>query len=164
MGELDRRNFLKKAVTGTASVGLLGFTLDSKASALPTNIHSGKKGELIFRTLGRTGIKIPIVSMGVMNSDVPELLKESYKLGIRHFDTAWNYQGGNNEKMIGNVLKELNVNRGDIIIGTKIFLNESANNPVSGKSAKELFLLRFDESLKRLHFVLPFSKEHRNGN
>ena len=56
---------------------------------------------MICRTLGRTGIRLPIVSMGVMNSNNPNLLKVGWQSGIRHFDTAWIYQAGNNEKMVG---------------------------------------------------------------
>jgi Aldo/keto reductase family len=45
-------------------------------------------GALLERTLGRTGLKLPIISMGVMNADVPGILRRSYELGIRHFYIA----------------------------------------------------------------------------
>ena len=42
-----------------------------------------------------------------MNSNNPNLLKVGWQSGIRHFDTAWIYQAGNNEKMVGQCIKEL---------------------------------------------------------
>jgi aryl-alcohol dehydrogenase-like predicted oxidoreductase len=40
-------------------------------------------------------------------------------LGIRHFDTARGYQNGNNERMVGEQIKELGV-RDEVTIATKI--------------------------------------------
>ena len=39
--------------------------------------------------------------MGVMNASAPALVEQSYELGVRHFDTAWFYQRGMNESMVG---------------------------------------------------------------
>ena len=80
--EWNRREFIVKPIlwagaarmlTGT---NLLAETADTASSAL------------LHRTLGRTGLTLPIVRMGVMNADVPGILRRSYELGIRHFDTA----------------------------------------------------------------------------
>lgn len=102
-----------------------------------------------YRVLGKTGIKIPIVSMGVMNANNPNLLKGAWDNGIRHFDTAWYYQNGNNEKMVGSVLRELNVKREDVTIATKV--GHYGPALPNGKERKALFLKRFDESLSRLN-------------
>ncbi|TFG80403.1 MAG: hypothetical protein E4H23_02755, partial [Chrysiogenales bacterium] len=96
-----RREFLIKSVGGAAAAGLLG------KSGLKLNAQETKKTQPLIRTLGRTGIKIPVVSMGVMNADNPALVKRSFEMGIRHFDTAWGYQKGRNEEMVGSVLTEL---------------------------------------------------------
>jgi len=40
-------------------------------------------------------------------------------MGVRHFDTAWGYQRGKNEEMLGSVLKELNA-REQAVIATKV--------------------------------------------
>jgi predicted aldo/keto reductase-like oxidoreductase len=73
----------------------------------------------IYRTLGKTGIRLPIVSMGVMNADVPGLVRRSFEIGIRHFDTAAVYQQGRNEQMVGSVIKEMGV-RDQVTISTKV--------------------------------------------
>jgi predicted aldo/keto reductase-like oxidoreductase len=147
MNNSSRRKFLKNA-TGLVATGLVAN------SALGSSIKPIKpvdeKKEMIFRTLGRTGIKIPIVSMGVMNSSNPNLLKVGWQSGIRHFDTAWVYQAGNNEKMVGAVLKELNVSRKEVIITTKIKIDQNLWQPELGENRKKQFLTRFAQSLERL--------------
>jgi uncharacterized protein len=150
MNKFNRRNFLRTAATGAATAGLLNLSLDSKASRKTEEKKKTNGSEIIYRTLGRTGLKVPVLSMGVMNADVPELLKESYKLGIRHYDTAWIYQQGNNEKMIGTAFKEINAKREDYIIATKIVINSHTEDKGINPSSKELILKRIEESLSRL--------------
>ncbi len=147
MQQSDRRKFIKNT-TGLIVTGIIGKPLLSNANQL--RFEQQSKNELIFRTLGRTGIKIPVVSMGVMNANNPNLIKAAYNAGIRHFDTAWVYQGGNNEKMIGNVLQELSVNRQEVIIATKVLLDRNSQQSGDGNERKRSFLDRFSESLQRL--------------
>lgn len=143
----SRRKFLKNA-TGLVATGLVAQT------ALGNTIRQVKpeqeKKEMIFRTLGRTGISLPIVSMGVMNSNNPNLLKVGWQSGIRHFDTAWVYQAGNNEKMVGAVLKELQVDRKEVIITTKIKIDQNLWQEGLEENRKKQLLARFAQSLERL--------------
>lgn len=146
---MNRRNFFTKAALGAGSALILGSSLKSRAEDAPKK-DMKPAGAVITRTLGRTGIQVPIVSMGVMNADNPELLRQSYLTGIRHFDTAWYYQRGNNEKMVGAVLKEVCPKRENVVVSTKIYLNENPKNVPTGQAAKDTFLKRFDQSLSRL--------------
>ena len=139
----SRRKFLRNA-TGLIATGLVANVAIVKAQTLE------KTGTPIYRTLGRTGIKLPIVSMGVMNSSNPNLLKVAWKQGMRHFDTAWIYQAGNNEKMVGLVIKELKIDRKDVVITTKIVIDQSLKKPELGAERKKQFLSRFAQSLERL--------------
>jgi aryl-alcohol dehydrogenase-like predicted oxidoreductase len=59
-----------------------------------------------MRTLGKTGIQVPILSMGVMRADNPNVVRAAYNAGITHFDTAHGYQNGRNEEMLGNFFKD----------------------------------------------------------
>lgn len=145
--ENSRRKFLKNA-TGLIATGLV--TNAALGSTLPIPGTIKGKNEMIFRTLGRTGVKLPIVSMGVMNSSNPNLLKVAWNSGMRHFDTAWEYQSGNNEKMVGKVIKELNINRKDVIITTKIPIDPSLYKPHLEAERKKQFMTRFGQSLQRL--------------
>jgi len=56
----------------------------------------------------------------VMNANNPEVVRASYETGVRLFDTAAYYQGGKNERMVGDVIKELGA-RDDVTIATKVY-------------------------------------------
>jgi uncharacterized protein len=149
----SRREFLTKSVIGLSSIGLAGFSdkLNLFAQNKPKKEKEKEKNKkIIYRTLGKTGIKIPIVSMGVMNADLPELVKKSYDLGIRHFDTAAGYQGGKNEEMVGNMIKEMGV-RSKVTIATKINIK---NRDLEPEAIKKEFLETFEGSLKRSQEIL----------
>ncbi len=111
-GEWNRREFIVKPLVWAGAAGVLGKTETLFART------ADPAGPLLQRTLGKTGITLPIVSMGVMNADVPGLIRRSYELGIRHFDTAAVYQEGRNEEMVGRMIKEMGV-RDHVIISTK---------------------------------------------
>jgi len=141
--KVNRREFLYKSAAGMASLGVFNIT---KNKFFPG--HQETKGNIIYRTLGKTKIKVPIVSMGVMNSNSPELIKKSYEIGVRHFDTAANYQRGQNEKVVGQAIKDLGV-RKDVIIGTKVYIPHNLRN-MSAQEAKTAYLKIAHESLERL--------------
>jgi hypothetical protein len=84
--------------------------------------------------------------MGVMNADIPGLIRRSYELGIRHFDTAAVYQNGRNEEMVGAVIKEMGI-RDKVIISTKQGTRASFQNTAE---FKKRFIDSTDASLKRL--------------
>lgn len=141
-GNWSRREFIVKPIlwAGTASVLaradllLAGPALDTSASPI------------LQRTLGKTGLTLPVVSMGVMNADVPGLLRRAYELGIRHFDTAAVYQNGRNEEMVGQVIKEMGV-RDKVVISTK---RPSRNRPPNAAEARKQFVEGVEDSLRRL--------------
>jgi predicted aldo/keto reductase-like oxidoreductase len=144
----SRREFLSKGITGITVAGLLG-TLTGNVFSYPLqDKKSEAKKEIIYRILGKTGLKIPIVSMGVMNASLPELVKRSYEKGIRYFDTSAYYQRGKNEEMIGDVIKQLNA-RKEVIIATKVYIPHELRS-MSPEHAKAYYLKTAEESLKRL--------------
>jgi len=136
-GEWNRRDFIVKPILWAGAAGVLGRT-NLLADTTPA------AGPLLERTLGKTGLKLPIVSMGVMNADVPGILHRAYELGIRHFDTAAVYQNGRNEEMVGNVVKEMGI-RDKVIIATKQVIRGSIQ-----PDAKKRFIEGVEASLRRL--------------
>ncbi len=138
----NRRKFLKASVV-TATGALAGSYAISEAGNLSKEIQ---EGEIIYRTLGKTGIRLPIVSMGVMRSDNPNLVKAALKTGIVHLDTAHVYQGGRNEEMLGKLLKDYP--RDSFIISTKI--KGEGMNELSDDEAKQKVIEKFDISMQRL--------------
>jgi uncharacterized protein len=146
---MNRRKFLGNSTKQLVMLNLMGLTTNSLLANKPYQGKSKEETKIQYRVLGKTGIKIPIVSMGVMNANNPNLIKGAWDSGIRHFDTAWVYQNGNNEKMVGSVLRELKVKRDEVTIATKVGL---FGPPISkGKERKDVFLQRFEESLARLN-------------
>lgn len=97
----NRRKFLKTSLLTAAGAGLASKSFSNHSVS---SFKEEKK--IIYRTLGKTGIKIPIISMGTGNTNNPSLIKEAYKQGIKLFATSEYYQNGNNEKMLGEVFKD----------------------------------------------------------
>jgi len=85
------------------------------ASALP-GLDAPKTPPVAFRTLGRTGLKVSAVGMGCMITSDPSVIQRAADLGINYFDTARDYQSGNNERMVGAALKG---RRDKVLIVTK---------------------------------------------
>ncbi|MFB3906260.1 MAG: aldo/keto reductase [Acidobacteriota bacterium] len=146
MGEKhDRREFLAKPVQWATAAGLLS----AAAPSLLGQSSAPRDGaKILTRTLGKTGITLPIVNMGVMNADVPGLIRRAYELGMRHYDTAAYYQGGRNEEMVGTMIKEMGV-RDKVVIATKVFLRGQGVS-AHDTQARDVFRQVFEGSLKRL--------------
>jgi len=143
MAFLYRRKFLY----GAGAIVLMPVALcgcdpqaDSTAATQSTAI--------IKRKLGKTDIELPIVGMGVMNADNPAVIQESYKTGVRLFDTADAYQNGRNEAMLGRVFENLNV-RKHVIIQTKSHPALLMRQSTAAERTRSL-LEKLDESLARL--------------
>lgn len=113
--KITRRGFISSSITGLAATGFMGFV---PGAVFAQETEEKQKRDIIYRTLGRTGLRMPIVGMGVMNADNPEIVLAAFEQGIRHFDTAARYQYGRNEQMVGDVIKRLGV-RDKVVICTK---------------------------------------------
>jgi predicted aldo/keto reductase-like oxidoreductase len=142
MNNINRRGFLKTGITGAAGIVALSPALIAAES-------SSQQNEVIYRTLGKTGMKIPVISFGVMRADNPSLCKAAYEKGIKLFDTANGYQNGNNETMLGNILKEYP--RESFYLATKVSADgvDKEGKPTD-KTTEEAFLEKFNTSLSRL--------------
>lgn len=146
---MKRRSFLQKGVTGLAGIGALGA---AGAGRRLLGMPEGAPGEqkFITRKLGKTGIVLPVVSLGVMNSNNPDLVRAALDGGIIHLDTANGYQRGTNESMIGKVLQGRP--RDSYVISTKVpgIPRDRNTGLFSPETKADTFLAMFDTSLKRL--------------
>jgi len=142
IGSWNRREIITKPLAWIAASRLIsGFDslFAQTASAAPA-------APVITRTLGNTGLRMPIVSMGVMNASIPGVVRRAYEVGMRHFDTAAGYQQGRNEEMLGKVIKELGV-RNNVVISTKAFIpSPIRRTPGSANEIRKIF----EGSLSRL--------------
>ena len=98
------------------SNALLGLVGSRLWSGLPS-ANAEKKSILEYRTLGKTGLKVTAVSMGVMNCSDPAVLLRAFDLGINFYDTADCYMHGRNEEMVG---KAFEGKREKVFIQTKV--------------------------------------------
>jgi predicted aldo/keto reductase-like oxidoreductase len=115
--KMGRRNFLKGA--STAAVGLASTSFWNLGHSFA---DSRKADTLQYRTLGRTGLKVTTVSMGVMNCSDPSVLMRALDLGINFYDTAHSYMGGRNEEMVGSAFSG---KRDKVLIQTKFQFSAS---------------------------------------
>ncbi len=105
MGEQDtrngmkRRDFLKLGVV-TATSAAAGLSLGKVLGAATTPSVTP-----VYRTLGRTGLKVTTVSFGAMLTPEHEVMETAFDLGINYVDTARRYMGGRNEEIVGRALK-----------------------------------------------------------
>ncbi|HEO71357.1 MAG TPA: hypothetical protein ENN80_08840 [Candidatus Hydrogenedentes bacterium] len=89
---MDRRTFLR--------VGSMG-AIAAAAGAGAQETH----GEIQYRTLGRTGLKVSVVSMGAMRTFEAAIMQAAFDRGVNYIDTARCYKNGLNEQVVGAALK-----------------------------------------------------------
>ena len=126
--KISRSQFL------AASAGVLFGAGTVEASGQGT---SG--GAVERRILGKTGIAVSVITLGAGDTTDPDIVRLGLDRGVNAIDTARRYQNGQNEEMIGRVLKGI---RKDIVLSSKLRPYNSDN-----RKAKEQSL---DESLRAL--------------
>jgi len=140
---MKRRTFFRSGLAGAAGITLLG----NRAIA-----GTGKAGdgEIVYRTLGKTGLRLPVVSFGVMRSDNSSLVRAAYDGGMKLFDTAHGYMNGRNEEMLGGFFST--VPRDSFVVATKVKPSgvDSRTGLPSKDTTTESFLSMFNLSLSRL--------------
>ena len=140
----SRREFLKKGMTGITGAALLPSFCKGNVT-----VNESKK-KIIYRTLGRTGIKVPVISLGGSGSGITRAALDA---GVIHLETANRYSAGKHEAMLGEILKGRP--RESFIVATKIipYLDNSTGLPsekISSSELKKDFRKKMDQSLKRL--------------
>jgi predicted aldo/keto reductase-like oxidoreductase len=115
---LSRRNFLRNAMIAPAGLALAS-SLSVKAEDAATTAAAGAP-PVPTRKLGKNG---PDVSMLILGGDLPaysvEHLDIGWSLGIRYFDTASMYGGGNDELKVADWLTKYPERRKDLFLVTK---------------------------------------------
>jgi predicted aldo/keto reductase-like oxidoreductase len=146
--DLSRRKFMATSVGALATAGLATVAPSLARAQEKTASSDEKTGKTIRRTLGRTGLEMPIVSMGAGACNDPALVSACYDSGMRMFDTAANYGYGRNEQMVANALHKSGV-RDKSLVMTKVLTpaqRAGLTPEQTGAKLKELL----DGSLKRL--------------
>lgn len=88
-----------------------------------------------------SGYEMPLLGLGTWDlrgNTCKNIVKKALDLGYTHIDTAWMYE---NQRMIGGALQEINANREELFITSKIWHTHLKYNDV---------LAQFEESLDQL--------------
>jgi aryl-alcohol dehydrogenase (NADP+) len=114
--------------------------------------------------LGRTGLDVSRICLGCMSygeasrGGHPWALDEetarpfyvqALEVGINFFDTANIYSGGTSEEFLGRALRDLGVNRDEVVIATKVN-GPMRKGPNSVGLSRKAILAEVDHSLRRL--------------
>jgi predicted aldo/keto reductase-like oxidoreductase len=112
---INRRTFIKAGMAGTAAALIappaFADTLQKMAGAEPSPFPRP-----VYRTLGRTGLKVSVVSFGAMLTPEPEVIRVAIEQGVNYIDTARKYMGGKNEEIVAKAVAGL---RDKLFIATK---------------------------------------------
>ncbi len=123
-----------------------------------------------YRQLGRTGLKVSQLCLGMMSYGNPKwrdwvlpeaeaepFVKAALDAGINFFDTAEMYSDGVSEEVTGNLLGKLVPNRHDVVIATKVFMGTEGivmgRNPDKVNSfglSRKHIIYECEQSLRRL--------------
>ncbi|UGQ47601.1 L-glyceraldehyde 3-phosphate reductase [Massilia endophytica] len=117
--------------------------------------------EMQYRTCGRSGLKLPLLSLGLWHNfgdTTPlatqrDMLRTAFDHGITHFDLANNYGPpyGSAESNFGTIFKEdFKPYRDELIISTKAGWDMWPGPYGEGGGSRKYVLASLDQSLKRM--------------
>jgi aryl-alcohol dehydrogenase-like predicted oxidoreductase len=115
--DVTRRDFLKSSAQGATAIALgaqlIAQTSDAQATGIPT------------RPLGKTGERVSIIGLGGWHigavpdqSEAIKIMHTAIDEGLTFFDSAWDYQDGGSEEIIGKGLAQGN-KRDQVFLMTK---------------------------------------------
>lgn len=131
---MTRRDFVQSVLAGGIAVGVGGQSWAAQWSG----------GEMIYRTLGRTGEKISAIGLGGAHIGSPRdeneavrLIRSAIDQGITFMDNCWDYHDGGSEIRMGKALRDG--------YRDKVFLMTKIDGRTKALAARQL-----EESLQRL--------------
>jgi predicted aldo/keto reductase-like oxidoreductase len=163
LGRMNRREFLKTGVLGATAAILTSSSL-SETAELYAAPGSSVYPDPVYRTLGRTGMKITVIGFGAMLTPEPEVMKIAFEHGINYVNTARAYMGGKNEDTVGKAMKGL---RGKVYVATKI-LKESnlkvdimrdVDTSLKALNTDYIDVIQFDANAGKDRIFLPEARE-----
>jgi aryl-alcohol dehydrogenase-like predicted oxidoreductase len=136
MGDRDmtRRGFVKSIAATGVAVGLGARAWAAEAKA----------GDMLYRTLGRTGEKVSAIGLGGFHIGVPKdepagirIVRTAIDRGITFMDNCWDYHDGGSEIRMGKALRDG--------YRDKVFLMTKIDGRTKALAARQI-----DECLQRL--------------
>jgi 1-deoxyxylulose-5-phosphate synthase len=117
--------------------------------------------------LGTTGTDVSQICLGMMSfgkpgkehglfpwardhEDAKPIFRKAIELGINYFDTANVYQLGTSEEVTGQLIRDFDLDRDDIVVATKVRMEMRPGKPNGSGLSRKAVLSEIDKSLKRL--------------
>ncbi|MBV9385379.1 MAG: aldo/keto reductase [Chroococcidiopsidaceae cyanobacterium CP_BM_ER_R8_30] len=154
--DFNRRNFLKTAsISGLVAAGLATVESFIKPSRAANSSHQAapsaatshnltRSGEMLYKTLGRTGEKVSVLGLGGFHIGTQKDEQESIRIirsaidgGINFMDNSWDYNNGDSEIRMGKALQGG--------YRQKVFLMTKIDGRTQEAAAQQI-----DQSLQRL--------------
>jgi L-glyceraldehyde 3-phosphate reductase len=121
---------------------------------------AGRYDAMLYRRVGRSGLKLPAVSLGLWQNfghdraleDQRAIIRRAFDLGVTHFDLANNYGPpyGSAEENFGRILAtDLRGCRDELIISTKAGY-DMWPGPYGEWGSRKYLLASLDQSLRRM--------------
>ena len=107
----SRRDFVRRGTLGAVGAGLVVRALGQEVLAAP---RIEKRGDMVYRRLGRTNLMVSELSIGGSPSPDPAIFTEALDRGMNFVDSSAGYANG--EERIGEVTEG---RRDSVIISTK---------------------------------------------
>jgi L-glyceraldehyde 3-phosphate reductase len=127
---------------------------------MPYLADNGRYGTMAYRRCGKSGLKLPAISLGLWHNfggvdtfeNGRDMVRKAFDLGITHFDLANNYgpPPGSAEEMFGRLLQtDLKPYRDELIVSTKAgyYMWEG---PYGEWGSKKYIVASLDQSLQRM--------------
>ena len=109
-----------------------------------------------YRSLGRTGVKVSVLTLGSMllhelpdPAEAPRLLDHALDMGINSVDTANVYGRGASEELLGKLL-HTGGRRDRLVLASKVHARMNEDDPNAAGSSRRHIIEQCHESLRRL--------------
>ena len=127
---------------------------------MPTTPSPTRYDKMIYNRSGRSGLKLPAISLGLWHNfgfdkspdSMRAICRQAFDLGVTHFDLANNYgpPPGSAELAFGNILRgDFRSFRDELVISTKVGYNMWPG-PYGEWGSRKSLLASLDQSLKRM--------------
>jgi len=110
--DATRRDVLRLGLA-VASMTAAGMAQSFAEDAPPSVQSSTRKGDMLYRTLGRTGEQVSVVGLGghhigrpADEQDAIRLIRSAIDHGITFMDNCWDYHDGGSEIRMGKALRD----------------------------------------------------------
>jgi len=131
-------------------------TLAAASLTTPLMGQESRSGAMLYRTLGRTGVKVSAIGLGGYHIGNPpegegiRIVRTAIDRGLTFMDNCWDYHDGESEVRMGKALRDG--------YRQKVFLMTKFDSRTKAGTAKQI-----DESLKRLQTdVIDLLQYHEN--